>query len=183
MIINPYLKEFKAFLKLERALSENSIEAYLNDVNKLMHFFDAMQLDIEVKSIDASHLRTFLKWLNELGVLQNSQARIVSGLKSYFGFLLIEEIILNDPTLLIESPSISKKLPDSLSLPEINALIAAIDASTDEGMRNKAMIEVLYGCGLRVSELCSLRLSDLNLEEEYIKVKGKGNKERIIPMG
>lgn len=183
MIINPYLKEFTTFLKLERALSDNSIEAYLNDVNKLIQYFEAINVKKEAKDISITELKTFLKWLNELGVLPNSQARIISGLKSYFGFLLIEEIITEDPTALLEAPNLDKKLPESLSLPEINELIAAIDASSAEGMRNKAIIEVLYGCGLRVSELCNLRISDLNTEAEYIKVKGKGNKERLLPIG
>jgi integrase/recombinase XerD len=183
VIINPYLKEYKTFLKLERALSVNSIDAYLNDVNKLIQYFDAINTNIAVRDISIKNLQTFLKWLNELGVLPNSQARIISGLKSYFGFLLIEEIIPEDPTAMLEAPNINKKLPVYLSLQEINDLIGAIDASTTEGMRNKAIIEVLYSCGLRVSELCSLRISDLNREAEFIKVTGKGNKERIIPIG
>ncbi len=183
MIINPYLKDFKNFLKLERALSNNSIEAYLGDVNKLMQYFEAISLPIEVKAIEIHHLRPFLKWLMELGVLPSSQARIISGLKAYFGFLLIEELITTDPTALLEAPTVHKKLPDTLSLIEINDLIAAIDASKKEGMRNKAIIEVLYGCGLRVSELCNLRISHLNVEGEYIKVTGKGNKERYLPIG
>jgi len=183
VIINPYLKEFQIFLKLERALSDNSIEAYLNDVNKLIQYFEAINVKKEAKSISITDLKTFLKWLNELGIAPNSQARIISGLKSYFGFLLIEGVIAEDPTALLEAPNLDKKIPESLSLPEINELIAAIDASTDEGMRNKAIVEVLYGCGLRVSELCTLRISDLNIEGEYIKVKGKGNKERLLPIG
>jgi integrase/recombinase XerD len=183
VFINSYLIQFKTFLKLERALSDNSIDAYLNDVNKLIQYFEAINVKKETKDISITDLKTFLKWLNELGVLPSSQARIISGLKSYFGFLIIEGIISEDPTALLESPNIDKKLPDCLSLPEINDLIAAIDASTAEGMRNKAIMEVLYGCGLRVSELCNLRISDLNIEAEFIKVKGKGNKERLLPIG
>lgn len=183
MIINLYLKEFKNFLKLERALSGNSIDAYLNDVNKLIQYFEAIQATAEVKEITLNDLRNFLKWLNELGVLPSSQARIISGIKAYFGFLIIEGVIIADPTELLEAPNLHKKLPESLSLLEINNLIAAIDVSKPEGMRNKAIIEVLYGCGLRVSELCSLRISDLHTEAEFIKVMGKGNKERILPIG
>jgi integrase/recombinase XerD len=183
VIINPYLKDFKNFLKLERALSANSIDAYLSDVNKLMQYFEAIQLEVQVKEINTAHIKSFLKWLHELSVLPSTQARIISGLKSYFGFLLMEELISIDPMALIEAPGIQKKLPDTLSLQEINALIAAIDASKPEGMRNKAIIEVLYGCGLRVSELCNLRISHLNIEGEYIKVTGKGNKERYLPIG
>ncbi len=183
MIINPYLKEFKTFLKLERALADQSIAAYLGDVNKLMQYFDATAQHIEVSGITIDQLRAFLKWLNELGVVPRTQARIIAGLKSYFGFLLIEEIIVSDPTALLSAPAIEHKLPDTLSLPEINHLIDAIDASKPEGMRNKAIIEVLYGCGLRVTELCELRISHLNVAEEYVKIIGKGNKERYLPIG
>jgi len=183
VIINLYLKEFKNFLRLERALSGNSIDAYLNDVNKLIQYFEAIQAKAEVKEITLTDLRNFLKWLNDLGVLPSSQARIVSGIKAYFGFLVIEGVVNADPTELLEAPNLHRKLPESLSLPEINDLIAAIDVSKPEGMRNKAIVEVLYGCGLRVSELCSLRISDLHTEAEFIKVTGKGNKERILPIG
>lgn len=183
MIIHPYLKEFKAYLRLERALSNNSIDAYIGDVGKLMQYFDAINEDLPVREISTGQLKSFLVWLHELGVLPNTQARIISGLKAYFGYLVLENIIPADPSELLEAPKFRRKLPDVLSVQEINELIAAIDVSTAEGMRNKTIMEVLYGCGLRVSELTHLKISDLNTELEFIKVTGKGNKERIIPIG
>jgi integrase/recombinase XerD len=183
VIIDAYLKEFKNYLKLERALSANSIDAYINDVQKLIQYFDFVGTPAEVKQIDLQTLKSFLNWLNELGVLPNSQARIISGLKSFFTYLLMEEVIVEDPAEMLEAPKLSRKLPDVLHVQEINALIEAIDLSSAEGMRNKAMIEVLYGCGLRVSELINLRISDLNIAAEFIKATGKGSKERLIPIG
>lgn len=178
-----YLKEFKAYLLLERGLSMNSVEAYLNDINKLIQYHELIPEQISLKAIDHPHLVGFIAWINDLGMLPNTQARVISGLKAYFGFLMMEGILTDDPTVLLESPKLSRKLPDVLNTLEINALLSAIDASKSEGMRNKASIELLYGCGLRVSELVSLRLSDLHIAAEYIKVLGKGNKERIIPIG
>jgi integrase/recombinase XerD len=183
VIIDAYLKEFKNYLKLERALSANSIDAYINDVQKLIQYFEFVGTPAEVKQIDLKTLKSFLNWLNELGVLPNSQARIISGLKSFFTYLLMEEVIAEDPAEMLEAPKLSRKLPDVLHVQEINALIEAIDLSSTEGMRNKAMIEVLYGCGLRVSELINLRISDLNIAAEFIKATGKGSKERLIPIG
>ncbi|MBG6233748.1 integrase/recombinase XerD [Pedobacter sp. CAN_A7] len=183
MIIDAYLKEFKTYLKIERALSANSIDAYINDVHKLIQYYEFTGVPAEVKQIDLRTLKSFVNWLNELGVLPNSQARIISGLKSFFTYLLIEEVIASDPAEMLEAPKLSRKLPDVLHVEEINALIEAIDLSSAEGMRNKAMIEVLYGCGLRVSELINLRISDLNIAAEFIKVTGKGSKERLIPIG
>ena len=183
MIIDAYLKEFKIYLQLERALSANSIDAYVNDVNKLIQYFDFIGISSDVKQIDVRTLKSFINWLNELDVLPNSQARIISGLKSFFAYLMLEEIIAEDPSAMLEAPKLSRKLPDVLNVQEINDLIDAIDLSSAEGMRNKAMIEVLYGCGLRVSELINLNISDLNVAAEFIKVTGKGNKERLIPIG
>jgi len=183
VIIDAYLKEFKIYLQLERALSANSIDAYVNDVNKLIQYFDFIGISSDVKQIDVRTLKSFINWLNELDVLPNSQARIISGLKSFFAYLMLEEIIAEDPSAMLEAPKLSRKLPDVLNVQEINDLIDAIDLSSAEGMRNKAMIEVLYGCGLRVSELINLNISDLNVAAEFIKVTGKGNKERLIPIG
>jgi len=183
VIIDAYLKEFKIYLQLERALSANSIDAYVNDVNKLIQYFDFIGISSDVKHIDVRTLKSFINWLNELDVLPNSQARIISGLKSFFAYLMLEEIIAEDPSAMLEAPKLSRKLPDVLNVQEINDLIDAIDLSSAEGMRNKAMIEVLYGCGLRVSELINLNISDLNVAAEFIKVTGKGNKERLIPIG
>lgn len=179
----PYHQSFKNFLKLERGLSANSVEAYLNDVDKLVQYYEVQNKVFDVKVIEDKDLYSFVSWLSELGMLPNSQARVISGLKSFFGFLLLEGLIDTDPSAQLEAPRLSRKLPDILNVAEINALIAGIDASKPEGMRSKAIIEVLYGCGLRVTELTTLRISDLHASQGYIKVTGKGNKERIVPIG
>lgn len=178
-----YLKGFAAYLKLERSLSENSINAYTNDVEKLFQYFEANNKEVALAAIKLKDLREFLIWLNELGAEASTQARVISGMKSFFTYLLQEEIITDDPAALLETPKIARKLPDTLSTHEIDLLINAIDASKPEGMRNKAIMEVLYGCGLRVSELTELKISNLFEESEFIKVVGKGNKERIVPIG
>jgi len=183
MNIQSYLKGFSAYLKLERSLSENSINAYLNDVSKLFEYLQFAKQDATLKAISLKELRDFIIWLNELGAQASTQARVISGIKSFFMYLMEEELIDNDPSALLETPKISRKLPDTLSIHEIDRLIAAIDASKPEGMRNKAIIEVLYSCGLRVSELTELKISNVFEETEFIKVIGKGNKERIVPIG
>ena len=183
MIKNPYLKSFKDYLKLERSLSGNSIDAYLTDIDKLSQYLESVNKPVNFKEVSSEDLKLFITWINELGMLPSTQARVISGLKSFFSFLLLEQIISTDPTELLESPRLSRKLPDTLNVIEINKLIDAIDASKPEGMRNKAMLETLYGCGLRVTELISLRISNIHYENEYIKVVGKGNKERIVPIG
>lgn len=183
MINYPHHKAFRAHLKLERGLSDHSVEAYLNDVSKLSQYFEVINKKFVVKDVDNNTLSGFLVWLSELGMLPNSQARVISGLKSFFGFLLMEQLIEKDPSDGLDSPRLSRKLPDVLNFHEINNLLMAIDVSKPEGTRNKAIIEVLYGCGLRVTELTGLRLSDLYGDEGYIKVIGKGNKERIVPIG
>lgn len=164
-------------------MSANSVEAYLNDVGKLVQYYDVKGKMFAVKEVMDSDLYDFVIWLSELGMLPSSQARVISGLKSFFSFMVLENIIETDPSAQLEAPKLSRKLPDVLNVMEINELVSAIDASKPEGMRNKAMIEVLYGCGLRVTELISLRISDLYASQGYIKVTGKGNKERIIPIG
>jgi integrase/recombinase XerD len=179
----PHHQSFKNFLKLERGLSANSIEAYLNDVDKLAQYYEAKHHAFVIKDIKDNDLYAFVSWLSELGMLPNSQARVISGLKSFFGFLMLEGLIEVDPSSQLEAPKLSRKLPDVLNVTEINDLISAIDASKPEGMRSKAIIEVLYGCGLRVTELITLRISDLYASQGYIKVTGKGNKERIVPIG
>jgi len=183
VIKNPYLKSFKDYLKLERSLSGNSIDAYLTDIDKLSQYLESVNKPVNFKEVSSEDLKLFITWINELGMLPSTQARVISGLKSFFSFLLLEQIISTDPTELLESPRLSRKLPDTLNVIEINKLIDAIDASKPEGMRNKAMLETLYGCGLRVTELISLRISNIHYENEYIKVVGKGNKERIVPIG
>jgi integrase/recombinase XerD len=183
VIKNPYLKSFKDYLKLERSLSGNSIDAYLTDIDKLSQYLESVDKPVNFKEVNSNDLKLFITWINELGMLPSTQARVISGLKSFFSFMLLEQIIAVDPTELLESPRLSRKLPDTLNIMEINQLIDAIDASKPEGMRNKAMLETLYGCGLRVTELISLRISNIYFENEYIKVIGKGNKQRIVPIG
>ena len=183
MLNHIYLKEFGVYLKLERGFSQNSVDAYLNDVSKLGQFYEQLEISKSAKDITHQELVGFISWLNELGMLPGTQARVISGIKSYFGFLLIEELITTDPTEDLEPPKLSRKLPDVLHLHEINQITAAIDLSKAEGIRSRAMLEVLYGCGLRVTEMIGLRLSNLHTNEEYIKVLGKGNKERIVPIG
>jgi integrase/recombinase XerD len=178
-----YLKGFAAYLKLERSLAENSIAAYVRDVEKLFQFLSGTDTSLTIQQIQLKHLRNFLAWLNDLGAEASTQARIISGVKSFFWYLTEEEIITINPSELLETPKKTRKLPDTLSVHEVNLLVAAIDASKPEGMRNKAMIETLYSCGLRVSELIELKISNLFEETEFIKIVGKGNKERIVPIG
>jgi integrase/recombinase XerD len=177
------IKGFKTYLKLERSLAANSIDAYSKDLDKLYQYAD---LQINKKSpteFSLTDLRDFIKWVNELGMIPSSQARIISGIKAFYKYLLMEDLIASDPSELLETPKITRKLPDTLSIDEINKMIAAIDVSKPEGARNKAMLEVMYGCGLRVSELTELKLSNLYLNIEFIKVTGKGSKERLVPIG
>jgi integrase/recombinase XerD len=177
------IKGFQSYLKLEKSLSKNSIEAYSRDIDKLYQFSDSQVIKIQPENITLIHLRQFIVWVNELGMIPSSQARILSGIKSFYKYLLMEDLIKSDPSELLEAPKIQRKLPDTLSYIEINKLIDAIDVSKPEGARNKAILEVLYGSGLRVSELTELKLSNLYLDIEFIKVTGKGSKERLVPIG
>lgn len=174
-------KDFKRYLLLERGLSPNSIVAYLNDVQKLQVFCELNQL--ELREVDTKKIQDFLLWINEFAISAFTQARLLSGIKTFFTFLQIEYEWQNNPAELIESPRLARKIPSVLSIHEIDQLIQAIDLSSAQGMRNKAILELLYGCGLRVSELCNLKISNLFLDVEFIKVEGKGNKERLIPIG
>lgn len=183
MRIQPYLKGFNDYLRLERSLASNSIEAYLGDVQKLSQYYEASGRDLLLKEVQLEDLRDFVTWLNDLGMQASTQARVISGIKAFFGYLMQEEILNDDPAVLLEAPKLSRKLPDTLNIHEINKLIDCIDASKPEGMRNKAIIELLYGCGLRVSELTSLRISNIYPQTEFIKVLGKGDKERLVPIG
>ncbi len=178
-----YLNDYYSYLKLERSLSENSISAYLNDIKKLRDFIKFKKIDLEPNNIDIVIINDFLEYLNELGISSFSQARIVSGLKSFFKFLILEEKISKDPMDLIESPKLKRKLPEVLSLDDINILLNSIDLSTMEGVRNRAIIETLYSSGLRVSELVNLSIQNLFLDIGFIKVIGKGSKERLVPIG
>lgn len=177
------IKGFESYLILERSLSKNSIEAYLRDVGKLVQYLEINQLDISPVKIDYKTLVEFIIWLNKLGVGQRSQSRIISGIRAFYKYLMMEDIIDNDPTELLEGPKIGRKIPDVLNYSEIEAILNAIDLSDDFGHRNKAIIETLYACGLRVSELVNLQLSNYFPDVGFVKVIGKNNKERIVPIG
>ncbi|MFC2100693.1 site-specific tyrosine recombinase XerD [Bacteroidota bacterium] len=178
-----YINGFRSFLKLEKSLSENSVYAYEHDLKKLVQYFDLKKIVIQPDQVTLQHLQEFIQWINELGLNARSQARIISGIKAFYKYLLLENILDSDPTELLETPKIGRKLPDTLSTIEINNLIDAIDLSKPEGTRNKAMLETLYGCGLRVSELTGLRISNVFFDAGFIKITGKGNKERLVPLG
>lgn len=176
-------KGYKAWLRLEKSLSENSVSAYLHDVQSLTDF---LQVTNDLKNPDdiiLKDLEKFTKWVNELGMTNSSQARMISGIRSFFKFCLIEEITSTDPSALLEAPKQQRKLPDTLSFQEIEMIIAVIDLSKPEGERNKAILETLYSCGLRVSELVNLKISNLHLGEGFVRVTGKGDKERLVPIG
>lgn len=175
-------KGYENFLKLEKSLSQNSVSAYVNDINKLVQFLDLEYSKITPEKVKLAHLKAFVEWLNTKGVSPRTQARTISGIKSFFKYLLIEEKIHNDPTSLLESPKIGRKLLDILSIEEIDLLIDSIDVSKAEGQRNRAMLETLYSCGLRVSELVNLKLTNLNFDQGFIKIEGKGEKERLVPI-
>lgn len=175
------INEFTHYLRLERAMSANTVAAYRNDMAKLQQF--AEPLGILPNEITTPHLQDFLVWISSFSLSAYSQARILSGIKTFYLFLSLEHGLIENPTALIQAPRLGRKIPDVLNITEIDSLIAAIDLSTPEGMRNKAMLEVLYGCGLRVSELVGLKVSNLFLDVEFIKVEGKGSKERLVPIG
>lgn len=177
---NDKIKRYKTYLRLEKALSANSIDAYLTDLDKLTHFITSEGKRYEEVTYD--DLQQFVAQLHDLGIHPRSQARIISGIKSFYKFLLLDNYITTDPTELLESPKIGVKLPEVLTVNEINALIASIDLTQPEGQRNRAILEVLYSCGLRVSELTSLRFTDIFFEEGFIKVEGKGSKQRLVPI-
>lgn len=178
-----YLKGFKAWLRLEKSLSDHSVTAYLHDVELLARY---LSLDGSLPApgdITLSNLQLFLRWLNELGMSAASQARIVSGIRGFFTYCLAEQLISTDPTTLLEAPKTPRQLPDTLSIQEIDQLLNALDLSKPEGIRNKAILETLYSCGLRVSELVNLTCSGYYPKEGFIRIIGKGNKERLVPIG
>jgi integrase/recombinase XerD len=183
MLWQSYIKGFKAFLQLEKSLSRNSIKAYLQDIDKITQFLEINQLILPPEKIELHHLQNFLKWLNEIGISARTQARIISGIKAFYKYMILENIIRDNPTELLDSPKLGRKLPDTLSVEEIDRLISAIDLSKPEGHRNKAILETIYSSGLRVSELINLKISNLNFKDGFIKIVGKGNKERIVPIG
>ena len=174
------IKKYNQYLKLEKGLSLNTLEAYNADITKLLAFLEGES--IELLNTTPEDLEQFIAGLHDIGITARSQARIMSGIKSLFGFLMLEKIIEKDPSELIDSPRIGFKIPEVLSIQEIDSIIAAVDLSKKEGQRNRAILETLYSCGLRVSELITLKLSDLYLDDEFIRVEGKGQKQRLVPI-
>jgi integrase/recombinase XerD len=177
------ISNFKNYLMLERSLSANSVEAYVRDVVKLRQFLENDNVSISPVEVQLIHLSNFLEAINELGFSAHSQARMISGLKAFYKYLVFEHVIEANPTQLLEAPRLGRKLPDTLALNEIDALIDSIDHSKAEGPRNRAILETLYSCGLRVSELINLKLSNVHFDAGFIRVVGKGNKERLVPIG
>ena len=179
----PYKKGFKAYLQLEKSLSDNSVEAYLHDVEKLTEYLLATKTMKNPSEIELKDLQAFVKWVAELGMTATSQARIISGIRGFYKYCLLEDISKTDPSTLLDAPKTIRLLPDTLSFEEIEQMIAAIDLSKPEGHRNKAILETMYSCGLRVSETVNLQLSCLFFNEGYVRVIGKGDKERLVPIG
>ena len=175
------IKEFKYYLKVERSLADNSVNAYIRDIRKLANF--SSKIKVNELNISVNEIREFIADLNSKNISARSQARIISGVKAFFKYLIIEDYITNDPTMLIENPKIGLKLPEVLSVDEIELIISSIDLSNKQGERNRAILETLYSCGLRVTELINLKISNINFKEGYIKVIGKGDKERLTPIG
>ncbi|MFN5355282.1 MAG: site-specific tyrosine recombinase XerD [Bacteroidota bacterium] len=180
---NIAIKGFKSYLRLERSLSANTLSAYIHDVEKLATYLEYKQEKIAPEHIRHEQLQGFIRWVSELGMTPRTQARVLSGIKAFYKYLLMENLISDDPTSLIEGPRTGHKLPDFLSVEEINQLLAAIDLSKPDGIRNRAMLETLYSCGLRVSELTGLLISQTYMDSGFVKVTGKGDKERIVPIG
>ena len=174
------LRKYKVYLKLEKSLSDNTVNAYLADIHKLYQFLAEEQIRPQDATLE--NLETFSATLRDLGIQPRSQARILSGIRSFYHYLILDDYLQGDPSELLESPQVGLHLPEVLTIEEIDNLIESIDLSTKEGQRNRTILETLYSCGLRVSELCNLKISDLYLEEGFIKVEGKGNKQRLIPI-
>jgi integrase/recombinase XerD len=179
----PYKKGFKAWLQLEKSLAENTVEAYLRDIEKLTDYLLATHKMVTPQELELKDLEKFVQWVGELGMTVTSQSRIISGLRSFYAYCYMEQIVTVNPTALLETPKQKRILPDTLSFDEIESIIAQIDLSKPEGGRNKAILETLYSCGLRVSELVNLRISCLHLEIGFVRVIGKGDKERLVPIG
>ena len=178
-----YKKGFKAYLQLEKSLSDNSVEAYQRDIEKLTEYLIATNQNKSPSEIELKDLQNFVKWVAELGMTATSQARIISGIRGFYKYCLLEDISKSDPSTLLDTPKTQRHLPDTLSVEEIENMIAAIDLSKTEGHRNKAILETMYSCGLRVSEIINLQLSCLFFNDGYIRVIGKGDKERLVPIG
>jgi len=178
-----YKKGFKAYLQLEKSLSDNSVEAYLRDVDKLTSYLEVSNHIKSPADLALKELQGFIKWIAELGMTSTSQARIISGIKAFYKYCILEQICATDPSTLLDAPKTKRILPDTLSFEEIENMIAAIDLSKPEGGRNKAIVETMYSCGLRVSEVVNLKISCLYLDVGFIRVIGKGDKERLVPIG
>lgn len=178
-----YITGFKAYLKLEKALSNNTLKAYIDDIDKLRQYLKLNEIEIPPQKVSVDQMHEFIYWIHEMGFLASSQARIISGLKAFYKYLIDEELIDENPLKHIDSPKIRRKLPVVLSTSEIDEMMLQIDRSAPEGERNKTIIEMLYSCGLRVSELVNLEINNIYWNDEFIKVVGKGNKERLVPIG
>lgn len=178
-----YKKGYKAWLQLEKSLSDHSVEAYLHDVEKLTNFLQSVNKLVAPADITLKDLQLFVKWIGELGMTATSQARIISGIRAFYKYCLLEQISATDPSTLLEAPKTKRKLPDVLTFEEIESVMAELDQSTPEGGRNKAILETMYSCGLRVSEVVNLKISCLYLDVGFIRVIGKGDKERLVPIG
>lgn len=178
-----YLKGFRSYLQLERSLSTNSIEAYLRDVEKLVQYLQSVSIQSPPDQVSLSDLQACVHWIATLGMTATSQARIISGIKAFYRYLALEDIVRQDPTLLLEAPKTKRQLPDILSFEEIELIIGQIKAGTPEGQRNRAILETMYSCGLRVSEVINLQISQLHFDAGFIRVVGKGDKERLVPIG
>ena len=178
-----HIQEFRSYLKIERSLSANTIDGYIEDMNKLHQFMDMEYPDVAPDKIDTQHIRSFLKYITDLGLAITSQNRILSGIKSFYKYLLLDDQIDQNPAARIETARAGRKLPDTLNNEEIELLLGEIDRSKPEGERNIAIIETLYGCGLRVSELVNLKISNIYFNDDFIRVTGKGDKQRLVPLG
>jgi integrase/recombinase XerD len=182
MIWNNLIKGFEIYMKLERSLSSNSIDAYIHDVNKLTQFLEENENNKTPAQITLNDLKDFVKWIHQEKMSAHSQARIISGIKAFFNYLLLENIITENVSDLLEGPKLQRKLPDTLSIEDVDAIINSIDLSLPEGTRNRAILEMLYGCGVRVSELVNLKISSIDKKNRFITVQGKGNKQRLVPV-
>lgn len=177
------LEGFRAYMLLERSLSANTIEAYLNDVQKFVQYLEIEKLETPPLAVRQENLEKFVLWVNKLGLEANSQARMISGLRAFYKFLLVEDLLDDDPTEMLEGPRLRRKMPEVLSTHEIQTMLSIIDLSEPQGVRNRAIIETLYACGLRASELVNLKITGLFLDAGFVKILGKNNKERLVPIG
>ena len=178
-----YIRGFNDYLLIEKSLSKNTVDAYIKDINKLNSFFNSENQKNDIRDIKYADFQSYLAYLSQKNISARSQSRVISSIRSFFKYLELENIIDSNPSNLLESPKVGKKLPEFLTVDEVNKLVSEVDRSTKEGERNLAIIEVLYGCGLRVSELIELKISEIYWKEGFIRIIGKGNKERLVPLG